>query len=86
MYQVWSKSKLEDYVTESHQPSPRSSWRETYNEKYGKYGDNQETHRPYQYKNGNTEYKEEHVSSDLEEPSPSNDLLTGDSRDLGVDS
>jgi hypothetical protein len=69
-HRLYTSSKLEDYVTESHQPSPRSSWRETYNEKYGKNGDNQETHRPYQYKNGNTEQKEEHVSSDLEEPSP----------------
>ncbi|XP_052080646.1 uncharacterized protein LOC127718635 [Mytilus californianus] len=69
---LYTSSKLEDFVTE---PSTRPSWRDAYNEKYRKYSDrsddNQEIHRPYQIKNGNSEHREEHVWSDLEEPSSS---------------
>ncbi|CAC5373882.1 SVIL [Mytilus coruscus] len=71
---LYTSSKLEDFVKEPSE-STRPSWRDAYNEKYRKYSDrsddNQEIHRPYQIKNGNSEHQEEHVSSDLEEPSSS---------------
>ncbi|XP_063412509.1 uncharacterized protein LOC134695228 [Mytilus trossulus] len=80
-HSLYTSSKLEDFVTEPSE-STRPSWRDAYNEKYRKYSDrsdvrkysdrsndNQEIHRPYQIKNGNSDHREEHVSSDLEEPS-----------------
>ncbi|XP_076089117.1 uncharacterized protein LOC143059490 isoform X5 [Mytilus galloprovincialis] len=73
-HRLYTSSKLEDFVTEPSE-STRPSWRDAYNEKYRKYSDrsndNQEIHRPYQIKNGNSDHREEHVSSDLEEPSSS---------------
>ncbi|VDI10833.1 supervillin [Mytilus galloprovincialis] len=73
-HRLYTSSKLEDFVTEPSETT-RPSWRDAYNEKYRKYSDrsndNQEIHRPYQIKNGNSDHREEHVLSDLEEPSSS---------------